>query len=157
MLVYDSLDRMSSDHSGRWICKNECCGLTVKPPFVIVGKRSSHGTDEHGKGSRTEQVRERHRPASSGRARYGACAGREEFRQRVGHAIRRSSRAGCRGDSNRITSVGYGIGHRRFAEGPYCGDLWPGILRQDHAGAACGGQCPEKRWGRRVHRCGACA
>ena len=33
----------------------------------------------------------------------------------------------------------------------------PGILRQDHTGVACGGQCPEKRWRRRVHRCGTCA
>ena len=37
------------------------------------------------------------------------------------------------------------------------GDLWSGILRQDHTGVACGGQCPEKRWRRRVHRCGTCA
>ncbi len=63
----------------------------------------------------------------------------------------------CRGDSYWIAGIGYGIGYRRPAEGPYRGDLWSGSYGQDHTGVACGGQCPEKRWRRRVHRCGTCA
>ena len=46
---------------------------------------------------------------ASGRARHSARAGREEFRQGIGHETWRPPGTGCRGHSDRILGFGYGI------------------------------------------------
>ena len=89
-------------------------------------------------------------------ARRGALPDRARIRQGLDHAARQEREGGRdRGDLHRLARPRHRARHRRPAARPRRRDLRAGILRQDHAGAACRRRGAEEGRHLRLRRCRA--